>query len=39
MEDDSRHRRLYEKDEDYLLDAWRGLSKEGMFDLVDVIGL
>jgi len=28
-----------EKDEDNLLDACRGLSKEGMLDLVDVIGL
>jgi len=28
-----------EKDEDNLLDAFRGLSKEGMLDLVDVEGL
>jgi len=28
-----------EKDEDNFLDACRGLSKEGMSDLVDVIGL
>jgi len=28
-----------EKDEDNLLDACRVLSKEGMLDLVDVIGL
>jgi len=28
-----------EKDEDNLLDAYRGLSKEGMLDLFDVIGL
>jgi len=40
MEDDSRHSRFYrKKDEDNLLDACRGLSKEGMLDLVDVIGL
>jgi len=38
MEDDSRHRRFYRKDEDNLLDACRGLSKEGMLNLVDVIG-
>jgi len=28
-----------EKDEDNLLDARRGLSKEGMSDLVDAVGL
>jgi len=28
-----------EKDEDILLDACMGLSKEGMSDLVNVIGL
>jgi len=28
-----------EKNEINLLDAYRGLSKEGMLDLVDVIGL
>jgi len=28
-----------EKDEDNLLETCRGLSKEGMLDLVDVIGL
>jgi len=27
------------KDEDNLLDACRGLSREGMLDLLDVIGL
>jgi len=35
MEDDSRHRR----EEVNLLDACKDLSKEGMLDLVDVIGL
>jgi len=29
----------WKKDEDNLLDACRDLSKEGMLDLVDVIGL
>jgi len=39
-EDDFRHRRFYrKKDEDNLLDACRGLSKEGISDLVDVIGM
>jgi len=39
MNDDSRHRRFHrKKDEDNLLDACRVLIKEGMLDLVDVIG-
>jgi len=40
MKVDSRHQRFYrKKDEDYLLDACRGLSRASMLDLVDVIGL
>ena len=33
------HRRFCKKDEDDLRDECRGTSKEGMLDLVDVIGL
>jgi len=40
MEEHYRHRRFYrKKDDENLLDARRGLSKEGMLDLVDVIEL
>jgi len=30
---------IEKKDENNLLDAFRGLSKEGMLDFVDVVGL
>jgi len=38
IQDDFRHRRFYKKGEANLLDECRDLCKEGMLDLVDVIG-